>query len=118
MAGTDNEERLDQNTLFLACTRPTMFQGVTLEAFMVNAFFTGIIFLSLKSIFYFSVGIFVHVIFRQICKNDPNAFKILFEFAKTKMRCRTRQFWRASTVSPLRLRRPRLVRELERMEAF
>lgn len=113
MAGAD-EERLAQHTLFLACTRPAMFHGVTLEAFVVNLFLTGTMFLALKSIFYLGVAPFIHLALRQICKNDPNAFRVLFEYAATKGRCRTRRFWGASTVSPLRLRRPRSVRELKK----
>jgi type IV secretion system protein VirB3 len=117
MSDAGDEERLEQAPLFLACTRPSMFMGVTLEAFMVNVFFTGILFIGLKSIFYMSVGVFLHVLFRQISKHDPNTFKVLFAYVETKGRCRTSGYWRAATVSPLRLRRAASISDLKKMGA-
>ena len=37
-------ETLSSDTLFLACTRPAMFAGVTVEAMGVNVFVTTLLF--------------------------------------------------------------------------
>ena len=45
----NTSEPLDQDTLFLACTRPAMFGGVTMEAMALNVMATSILFLVLGS---------------------------------------------------------------------
>lgn len=111
----DAQEKLKSDTLFLACTRPAMIWGVTMEGFGINLIFTGITFLVMKSIFYLTIGLFIHYIFKLICKYDPNAFRLLYSWAQTHGRCRTRLYWGASTITPLRLRTPRTARDLKNL---
>lgn len=44
--------RLTEDTLFLACTRPAMIAGVTMEAMALNVMFSCILFLVAGSILY------------------------------------------------------------------
>lgn len=115
---TANEtERLNEDILFLACTRPAMMAGVTIEAWFVIGLGTLMIFLIGGSIFYLVCGGFVYAGCRLACKHEPNQFGLIAAWMTTKVRCRTRTYWGASSASPLRVREPRSARELERMGA-
>ncbi len=98
-------EPLIADTLFLACTRPAMFAGVTVEAMGVNVFVTTLLFLGLGSIFYALIGIVLHGLCRVIVRHDHNAFRVLAGWADTKGRYRTTAYWGGSSVAPLRLKR-------------
>ena len=98
-------EPLISDTLFLACTRPAMFAGVTVEAMGVNVFVTTLLFLGLGSIFYALIGIVLHGLCRVIVRHDHNAFRVLAGWADTKGRYRTTAYWGGSSVTPLRLKR-------------
>ena len=100
-----DQEPLTSDTLFLACTRPAMFAGVTVEAMGVNVFVTTILFLGLGSIFYALIGIVLHGLARVIVRHDHNAFRVLAGWADTKGRYRTSAYWGGSSVTPLRLKR-------------
>lgn len=113
---TRTEDKPTEDILFLACTRPAMWAGVTMEALFVIIITTGIIFLIGGSLLYLLTGLFIYAACRTACTHDPNQFSILFAWMRTKLRCRTRSYWGASTVSPLRVRQPRNRRELERLE--
>lgn len=106
--------KLNEDTLFLACTRPAMYAGVPMEAWFVIIISTGIIFLAGGSLLYLVSGLFCYAACRLICKHDPNQFSVLFAWMNTKLRCRTRLYWGASTSSPLRVREPRNWRELKK----
>jgi type IV secretion system protein VirB3 len=93
------------DTLFLACTRPAMFAGVTVEAMGVNVFVTTLLFLGLGSIFYALIGVVLHGLCRVIVRHDHNAFRVLAGWADTKGRYRTSAYWGGSSVTPLRLKR-------------
>ena len=100
-----DQEPLTSDTLFLACTRPAMFAGVTVEAMGVNVFVTTLLFLGLGSIFYALIGIVLHGLCRVIVRHDHNAFRVLAGWADTKGRYRTTAYWGGSSVTPLRLKR-------------
>jgi type IV secretion system protein VirB3 len=99
-----SDERLVEDTLFLACTRPAMIAGVTMEAMGVNVMFSCILFLVAGSIKYGLVAIPIHVICRAVCRHDPNLFRILFAWLETKARHRNSGWWGGSSYTPLRLR--------------
>ena len=73
------DERLREETLFLAVTRPTMWLGVPLEA---------------------SLPICLAVA-RLIVRHDANAFRLLWLWTMTKARSRNRAWWGGSSYSPL-----------------
>jgi len=93
---------LDEDTLFLACTRPAMIAGVTMEAMGINIMATTIIFI-LGGIGFLPLGIFTHLIFRTIMKYDHNMFRILFAWLETTGRSLNKNYWGGSSVTPLRL---------------
>ena len=99
------QEPLTSDILFLACTRPAMFAGVTVEAMGINVFVTTLLFLGLGSIFYALIGVVLHGLARVIVRHDHNAFRVLAGWADNKGRYRTSAYWGGSSVTPLRLKR-------------
>lgn len=97
--------RIEEDTLFLACTRPAMIAGVTMEAMGVNIMLTTILYITAGSIAYALVGIVFHVIFRTLVKHDHNMFRILISWVETRGRSRNTAYWGGATLSPLRLAR-------------
>lgn len=105
------EERLAEDTLFLACTRPAMVAGVPMEAMGLNLIVSATVFLAANSPFYLLIAPVLHVVFRAICKHDHNALRVLWQFVETKGRSRTSAAWGGSSATPLPLRRRYSVQE-------
>lgn len=103
---------LTEDMLFLACTRPAMWQGVPLEALVVNGMVTGIIFVLMSNPFYLLIGIVVHYAIRALVSRDYNIFKTLRLWIETKGRARNKDRWGGSSVSPLPLGPARKAREV------
>lgn len=95
------DDRLIENPLFLACTRPAMVLGVPMEAMGVNVIVSGVVFLVGGSLLYLLVAPALHLVFRAVCRADHNAFRLLFVYVNTKGRCRNGAQWGGSSVSPL-----------------
>ncbi|MBA8862733.1 type IV secretion system protein VirB3 [Ochrobactrum anthropi] len=96
---------IDEDVLFLACTRPAMVGGVTMEAMGFNIIGTCILFLVAGSLVYGLVGVAFHFIFQAITKYDHNRFRILNVWLNTRGRARNASLWGGSSLSPLRLHR-------------
>ncbi|PJR92431.1 type IV secretion system protein VirB3 [Ochrobactrum sp. 695/2009] len=94
---------LEEDTLFLACTRPAMIGGVTMEAMGVNMILTTILFIVAGSIAYVLVGLAFHVAFKAIVKHDHNMFRILLGWIETRGRARNAGFWGGSSLTPMKL---------------
>ena len=94
---------LEEDTLFLACTRPAMVGGVTMEAMGINVILTTILYILAGSIAYALVGIVLHLIFKTLVKHDHNMFRVLLAWIETRGRSRNGAFWAGSTVTPLKL---------------
>lgn len=94
---------LEEDTLFLACTRPAMIAGVTMEAMGINMIFTTILFILAGSLAYALVGLAFHVIFKGIVRHDHNMFRVLMGWIETRGRARNGAFWGGSSLTPLRL---------------
>lgn len=95
----------EEDSLFLACTRPTVVLGVTMEAMGVNVIFTTILFLVAGSIRYALIGVALHFVFRAIIWSDHNRFRILLSWVDTAGRMRNAALWGGSSLSPLPLAR-------------
>lgn len=108
------EDRLIEEPLFLACTRPAMVMGVPMEAVGVNVILSGVVFLVGGSLLYLLVAPALHLVFRAICKADHNAFRLLFVFIDTKGRSRNGAIWGGSSPTPLPLVRRYRPMELRR----
>ncbi|WP_156851096.1 type IV secretion system protein VirB3 [Bartonella refiksaydamii] len=96
-------DRLKEDTLFLACTRPAMIAGVTVEAMGLNAMGTLILFIMTGNIFLITFGVIGHFIFKEILKHDHNKFRILLTWQKTYIFARNSSLWGGGSLSPLRL---------------
>lgn len=99
------DERLVEDTLFLACTRPALVLGVPMEAMGLNLIVAAVAFLATGSMLYLLIAPALHMVFQAICKADPNAFRVLYLFVETKGRARNGGLWGGSSTSPLRLTR-------------
>lgn len=98
-------ERLDEDMLFLACTRPALVLGVPMEAMGLNLIASCIAFLASGSLLYLLIAPVLHVVFKAICKADPNAFRVLYLWLETRGRARNGGLWGGSSASPLPLSR-------------
>lgn len=94
---------LEEDTLFLACTRPAMIAGVTMEAMGANVMMTTILYIIAGSIAYALVGVVLHLIFRALVKHDHNMFRILLAWIETRGRSRNGAYWGGASLTPLRL---------------
>ncbi|TAV97332.1 type IV secretion system protein VirB3 [Rhizobium ruizarguesonis] len=92
---------IEEEILFLACTRPAMIAGVTMEAMGVNVMLTTILYITAGSIAYALVGVVFHFIFRTLVKHDHNMFRILIAWIETRGRSRNAAYWGGATLSPL-----------------
>lgn len=108
------EERLTEDPLFLACTRPAMVIGVPMEAMGVNVILSGLVFLIGGSLLYLLAAPALHLVFRAVCRADHNAFRLLFVYVDTKGRARNSALWGGSSPSPLPLVRRYRAAELTR----
>jgi len=99
------EERLAEDTLFLACTRPAMVAGAPMEAVGLNLIVSATVFLAAHSPFYLLIAPVLHLVFRAVCKHDHNAFRVLWQYVETKGRSRNAATWGGSSATPLPLRR-------------
>ena len=93
--------RIEQDICFLACTRPAMFLGVTMEAFGFNVIGSTIAFLLLGSIRYATIGIVIHFVFRALIWHDHNRFRILLAWIETRGRMRNGLHWGGASVTPM-----------------
>jgi type IV secretion system protein VirB3 len=98
-----SDERLVEDTLFLACTRPAMLLGVTMEAMGLNMIFSSILFILAGSLLYGLVALPIHLACRLVCWHDPNQFRILFAWFETRGRHRNARLWGGSSCTPLPL---------------
>jgi type IV secretion system protein VirB3 len=110
----ETEERLAEDVLFLACTRPAMFLGAPMEAMGINIILTAIAFLGGHSLLYLLIAPALHLVFQAICKSDHNAFRVLWLYVETKGRSRNGAIWGGSSATPLPLRRRFAALELAR----
>ena len=94
---------LEEDTLFLACTRPAMIAGVTMEAMGINIMLTTVLYITAGSIAYALVGVIFHLVFRALVKHDHNMFRILLAWVGTRGRSRNAASWGGATLSPLKL---------------
>src|SRR3954454_4257000 len=106
------QDGLTEDPLFLACTRPAMWQGVPLEALAINVMATMIFFVMMENPLYVLIGVAIHYSIRAMISHDYNMFSILRLWAGTKGRARNKERWGGSSVSPLPLRPARKPREV------
>lgn len=96
------DERLREETLFLAVTRPTMWLGVPLEASLPIALAACLtLIVSGNPLYAGAIGGACLAVARLIVRHDANAFRLLWLWTMTKARSRNRVWWGGSSYSPL-----------------
>jgi type IV secretion system protein VirB3 len=108
------EERLTEDPLFLACTRPAMVAGAPIEAVALNLIVSATVFLAAHAPVYLLIAPALHAVCRAVCKHDHNAFRVLWQFVDTKGRSRNGAVWGGSSLTPLPVRRRFRAVELSR----
>lgn len=106
------EERLVENPLFLACTRPAMVLGVPMEAMGLNLIVCAVAFLAARSPAWLLLAPALHLVCQAVCKADPNAFRVIWQYLETKGRARNQLTWGGSSFPPLPVRRRYSVAEV------
>ncbi|MGX8291513.1 type IV secretion system protein VirB3 [Xanthomonas oryzae] len=96
------------DTLFVGPTRPTMFWGVTWQAFVINIIVTMEAFIWTRDLRWLLLFVPIHGICFLICMRDPRTFELLMQWGPTKGFAFFGNFpyWRAATFSPLELHIP------------
>lgn len=108
-----SEEKINEDELFLALTRPAMIFGMPMEAFGISCSVAGLAMIATDSIFYLLIAVPLLGICRFIVQHDHNAFHILTKWLDTSARCRNKSFWGGASVSPLRVRRRYKIEEID-----
>ncbi|ENN94539.1 type IV secretion system protein VirB3 [Bartonella vinsonii] len=94
---------MNEDTLFLACTRPAMFAGVTMEAMALNVMATTTLFILTSSFSMMGLGFGMHFVLREVTKYDHNQFRVLFAWLNTRGKQKNLSRWGGGSTSPLRL---------------
>jgi len=94
---------LNEDPLFLAMTRPSMFAGLPLEAAM-SVLSTGVVVVLVVSnpLYAAAVAGAAYGIARAVVRYDVNMFRLIGLWFATSLKCRTRKFWGGSSYSPTR----------------
>lgn len=95
--------RLNEDTLFLACTRPAMVGGVTMEAMGINIIVTSVLFILGGNLLFSLVGVVFHLGFKALCKYDHNMFRVLIAYLETRGRSLNSSYWGGSSITPLKV---------------
>jgi type IV secretion system protein VirB3 len=98
----EDEDRLTEDPLFLALTRPTLMLGVPLEAaFFIILFGCLVLIIGRNPIYAMAIAASLLGAARFIVRSDYNMFRVLALYGQTKGGAPNRQFWGGSTYSPL-----------------
>jgi type IV secretion system protein VirB3 len=97
-----SDESLNQDTLFLALTRPPLWLGVPVEATLMIAM-TGVLILMLvgNPVYALAIGGSLLAAARVIVRSDYNMFRLLLLWTRTKGRARNAAYWGGSSYAPL-----------------
>lgn len=93
-------DRLDQDPLFVALTRPQMFAGVTYSFFVVNGIVSAELFLLFKSGWIVVVALVVHAAGYLACRREPRIFDLWFVGARHCQRIPNHRLWHCNSYSP------------------
>lgn len=98
-------DRLEEDMLFLALTRPPLWLGIPVEASLLIAM-TSVLVLMLvgNPVYALAIGGSLLMAARLIVRTDYNMFKLIFLWARTKGRALNRAHWAGSSYSPLPVR--------------
>ncbi|MBV8686603.1 MAG: type IV secretion system protein VirB3 [Alphaproteobacteria bacterium] len=93
-------DRLDQDPLFVALTRPQMFAGVTYSYFVVNAVLATELFLVFRSIWVLLASVVIHLVGVVLCVREPRFFDLWLTKVRRCPRVRNHAIWRCNSYRP------------------
>jgi type IV secretion system protein VirB3 len=93
-------DRIDQDTLFVALTRPQMFAGVTYSYFVVNAVLATELFLVFRSPWVLLAALVVHLVGVVLCVREPRFFDLWLIKVRRCPRVRNHAIWRCNSYRP------------------
>lgn len=94
-------QRLAEDVLFLACTRPAMVLGAPIEAVGVTLIVSALAFLVAGSPLYLLIAPSLHLVSRAICASDPNAFRVLYLGLAARAQLGGGRLWGGPSPGPL-----------------
>lgn len=97
-------EKLAEDKVYLALTRPAIFMGLPLEAAMPVVMVPMLIWAGLHNPFYPAI-VFVALYFgaRMVAYYDVNAFRLWGLWFQTTYLSKNRRFWGGGSYAPVRL---------------
>ena len=93
-------ERIDQDILFVALTRPQMFAGVTYSYFVMNAVLATELFLIFGSLWVLLAALLVHALGAILCVREPRFFDLWLVKVRRCPRVRNYGLWRCNSYRP------------------
>ncbi|PSJ37585.1 type IV secretion system protein VirB3 [Allosphingosinicella deserti] len=93
-------DRLDQDQIFVALTRPQMFAGVTYSFFVVNAVLATELFLVFRSIWVLLAALIIHGIGAVLCVREPRFFDLWLAKVRHCPRVRNHRLWQCNSYRP------------------
>ncbi|HEY0414243.1 MAG TPA: type IV secretion system protein VirB3 [Allosphingosinicella sp.] len=91
---------LEQDTLFVALTRPQMFAGVTYSFFIVNAVLATELFLIFRSLWVLAAAVIFHGLGAVLCVREPRFFDLWLTKVRRCPRVRNHAIWRCNSYRP------------------
>ena len=93
-------DRLHQDAVFVALTRPQIFAGVTFTFFIVNAVLTVELFLIFRAWWVLLIALVVHMAGVALCLRDPRIFDLWLTKVRTCPRVKNYRLWRCNSYRP------------------
>ena len=93
-------DRLNQDTVFVALTRPQMFAGVTFTFFVINAVISMELFLIFRSWWVLLAAVAIHALGVLACLREPRIFDLWLTRVRTCPRVRNYKLWRCNSYRP------------------
>ena len=93
-------DRVDQDVLFVALTRPQMFAGVTYSYFVMNAVLATELFLIFGSFWVLLAALVVHGVGAILCLREPRFFDLWLTRVRRCPRVRNYGLWRCNSYRP------------------
>ncbi len=92
--------RVEEDQLFVALTRPQMFAGVTYSYFIVNAVLATELFLIFRSAWVLAAALLFHAVGVILCLREPRFFELWLTKVRRCPRVRNHSVWRCNSYRP------------------
>lgn len=90
-------DRLEQDPLFVALTRPQMFAGVTFSYFIVNAVVATELFLVFRSAWGLAAALVAHLVGVVLCAREPRFLDLWLTKVRRCPRVKNYPIWRCNS---------------------